>query len=245
MEIIIPIITGILAALVINYISDVLPQFRKLAYPCCSYCGAKINWLDYIYLKKCKHCGHTTSPRRIIIYLLSPILYVLLWLFPLLEINYFFEAIILTYFIVVFVIDLEHKLILNSTSVFGAVIMFFTGFSLHGIKTTLIGGVSGYLIMYLLFLFGVVFLKLLNKKKAKYNEEDVALGFGDVHLSGILGLLLGWPGITGGLFVAIIMGGVFSGGLVLIKSIFKKYTNLNAIPYGPFLIIGSLILFYL
>ena len=50
-------------------------------------------------------------------------------------------------------------------------------------------------------------MKLLNKNNSKYSEEDVALGFGDVHLSGILGLLLGWPGITGGLFVAIILGG--------------------------------------
>ena len=245
MEIIIPIITGILAGVVINYISDVLPKFRKLTYPCCCYCKTKINWLDYISLKKCKHCGQKTSSRRIIIYLISPILYVLLWIYPLLGISFIFEAIILTYFIVVFVIDLENKLILNSTSVFGLVLMFFVGSATHGIKTTLIGGVSGYMIMYILFLFGVLFIKLLSKKNAKYNEEDVALGFGDVHLSGILGLLLGWPGITGGLFVAIILGGVISGGLVLIKTICKKYSHFEAIPYGPFLIIGSLILFYL
>ncbi len=245
MKIIIPIITSIIAALVINYISDVLPLFRKFTHPCCNYCGEKINWLDYIFLKKCNHCDHIASPRRIIIYLITPILFILIWIYPLLEINFFFEAIILTYFMVVFVIDLEHKLILNSTSIFGAILTFFTGFAIHGIKSTLIGGVIGYLIMYLLFLFGALFMKLLSKNNTKYNDEDVALGFGDVHLSGILGLLLGWPGITGGLFVAIILGGVFSGGLVLLKTFSEKYAHLKAIPYGPFLIIGSLLLFYL
>ena len=128
MKIIIPIITSIIAALLINYISDVLPLFRKFSYPYCNYCREKINWLDYIFLKKCNHCDHIPSSRRIIIFLITPILFVLVWLYPLLEINFFFEAIILTYFLVVFVIDLEHKLILNSTSIFGAVLTFFTGF---------------------------------------------------------------------------------------------------------------------
>jgi leader peptidase (prepilin peptidase) / N-methyltransferase len=71
------------------------------------------------------------------------------------------------------------------------------------------------------------------------------LGFGDVTLSGVMGLLLGWPGIMGGLLIAIGLGGVFSLLFILIKLITKKYQAFSSIPYAPFIIFGSLILIYL
>ena len=38
----------------------------------------------------------------------------------------------------------------------------------------------------------------------------MAFGFGDVNLSGVLGLMLGWPFIVVGLVIAVLIGGVIS-----------------------------------
>jgi len=74
--------------------------------------------------------------------------------------------------------------------------------------------------------------------------DDVALGFGDVNLSGILGLLLGWPGIVLGLTLAILTAGAVSLIYLLVMLILRKYRLYAAVPYGPFLIAGAVILIY-
>ena len=63
------------------------------------------------------------------------------------------------------------------------------------------------------------------------------LGFGDVKFSIPMTLLLGWPQILVGLFLSFNIGAVV--GLILLFS--KKKTIKQAIPFGPFLVIGTLI----
>jgi len=77
------------------------------------------------------------------------------------------------------------------------------------------------------------------------SSDEVALGFGDVNLSGILGMLLGWPAIVVGLFFGILAGGVVSLVIILWMLISKKYRAFTAIPYAPFLILGAIFLIYL
>lgn len=98
--------------------------------------------------------------------------------------------------------------------------------------------------MFVLFLLGGFYVKVINKiRNSEY--RDTALGFGDVTLSGVMGLLLGWPGITGGLLVAIVLGGGYSLIYLLINIIKNKYQAYSAIPYAPFIVLGSLFLVYL
>ena len=73
----------------------------------------------------------------------------------------------------------------------------------------------------------------------------MALGFGDVNLSGILGLLLGWPAITVGLLFAVLAGGLISLFIILGMLVTKKYKAFTAIPYAPFLILSALFLLYI
>jgi leader peptidase (prepilin peptidase)/N-methyltransferase len=70
------------------------------------------------------------------------------------------------------------------------------------------------------------------------------LGFGDVNLSGVIGLMLGWPLILFGLLVAILLGGVFSALYVGFMLARKKYQAFSAIPYAPFLILSVIYVFY-
>lgn len=64
------------------------------------------------------------------------------------------------------------------------------------------------------------------------------MGFGDVKLSGVLGLYtawLGWDVWAAGLMLGFLLGGVFGIGLVLAKRGGRK----TAVPFGPFMIIGA------
>ncbi len=63
------------------------------------------------------------------------------------------------------------------------------------------------------------------------------MGFGDVKLAAPLGLLLGWPASMVWLFSAFIIGGVVGVGLLFAKKAKMK----QAVPFGPFLILGTLI----
>ena len=109
----------------------------------------------------------------------------------------------------VVVIDLEHRLILHPVSIAGAVLAAIFGVWKHGWVETLIGGAAGFGMMWLLYLFGELFAKWMARRRGGLANE-VALGFGDVNLAGVLGLLLGWPGIVLGLFLTILLGGVVS-----------------------------------
>jgi prepilin signal peptidase PulO-like enzyme (type II secretory pathway) len=54
-----------------------------------------------------------------------------------------------------------------------------------------------------------MFVRFINRRRMRTPEGE-ALGFGDVILGGVLGLLLGWPAIVLGLVVAFLLGGIFS-----------------------------------
>ena len=65
------------------------------------------------------------------------------------------------------------------------------------------------------------------------------MGFGDVKLSGVLGLYLGWLGygeLVVGLFLGFLYGGLFGVGLILFKDGGRK----TKVPFGPFMLAGTL-----
>jgi len=64
------------------------------------------------------------------------------------------------------------------------------------------------------------------------------MGFGDVKLSGVLGLYtawLGWDVWGAGLLLGFFLGGFFGIGLVLLKKGGRK----TAVPFGPFMLVGA------
>ena len=63
------------------------------------------------------------------------------------------------------------------------------------------------------------------------------MGMGDAKLVLFMGLFLGWPKIVLAIFLSFILGSIIS--LILIAS--KKKDIKSAIPFGPFLILGTFI----
>ncbi len=66
------------------------------------------------------------------------------------------------------------------------------------------------------------------------------MGFGDVKLSGVLGMYLAWLGWGAwavGLFLGFLLGGVFGIALIAVKKGGRK----TAVPFGPFMLLGVLV----
>ncbi len=166
-----------------------------------------------------------------------------LWLQNDLVLGFWFSLIVLVYFGVVVVIDLEHHLIMHPTSIFGAILGLIVGFQLHGVLNTFLGGLAGFAAMLGLYILGALFARFVVRRSQSGFSDD-AMGFGDVILGGILGLILGWPAIIAGLFFAIIFAGVVSLAYLVITFFARKYKAFTFIPYGPFMIAGATALIF-
>jgi leader peptidase (prepilin peptidase)/N-methyltransferase len=69
------------------------------------------------------------------------------------------------------------------------------------------------------------------------------MGFGDVKLSGVIGLYLGWLGwgqLVVGAFAAFLIGGVVGIGVILFAGGGRK----TKVPFGPFMLLGALVGIY-
>jgi prepilin signal peptidase PulO-like enzyme (type II secretory pathway) len=125
-------------------------------------------------------------------------------------------------FVLVFIIDLEHRLVLNRVVLAGALL------SLGGsllwqrppLAQALLGGVTGFALLLLIAL-----------------AKPGAMGMGDVKLAGLIGLVLGYPMVFYALGAGIVLGGV--GAAVLMLS--RHAQRGSTMPYAPFLVTGALV----
>jgi hypothetical protein len=236
---------GFVIGSLINYLADVLPATRRLSKPVCPECGQPFQIKGYLLSLPCPQCGHNQPKRHLIVLITSVILSVLLQFFPFHGLNFWATIPLLTYLGVIVVIDLEHRLVLIETSLFGFMLMLIYGFTFHGFSNALLGALGGMLIMLTFFLLGVAFGKIVGILRHKAINE-VPFGFGDVVFGTILGLLCGWPGIAAGLLLGIIIFSAYSVlwliSLILTRR-YKSFSNAQALT--PFLILGSIIIFYL
>lgn len=240
------ILAGWMAGWLVNYLSDVLPHRRRLTAPFCSHCQQQTGWLNYlIWPRRCKYCQ---TPRRRRVWLVEVVsIFAILgaWISPPDRLGFVLGLFWLIYFGIIIVIDIEHHLILHPVSWVGAALGLVTGIWLHGWPNTIIGGATGYGIMLIFYWLGIAYVRFLARRKGRTIEEGDAFGFGDVNLSGVIGLLLGWPGILAGLMIAVLLSGAFMLLYLTVMLITKRYTPNMALPYGPFLAASAIYLLYL
>ena len=242
---ILPLLLGWLSGWLVNYLADVLPLAPKLYRPSCSACQEKYKWSDYLLFQNCPECGNRRSLRTLLVQAVMTVTPLLIWIFPTKLLPFPLAFILLIYLTIVFVIDIEHRVILHPVSLVGVVLGLGIGIFLrgqqsimHGITSTLLGGLAGFGIMLLFYFVGILFVKQMSKRRGMPSDE-VALGFGDVNLAGILGLLLGLQAIFASLFFAVVAGGLVSLIIMLGMLAAKKYKAFTAIPYAPFLILSA------
>ncbi len=140
---------------IVNYLADVLPANRKLVRPVCVSCGETIPLGNYLsWPRRCPNCGRDRGVRTRIVEIAAVVIFGWLWVSPPESTGFWIAAILVVYFGLIVVIDMEHHLILHPTSVFGALLGLGTGVFLHGFRSTAIGGAAGFGIMLLFYLFG-------------------------------------------------------------------------------------------
>ena len=249
-RLVIPLIVGWIGGWIVNYLADVLPISRRFSPPACSQCNTPLAWQDYLLFRACKTCGKHRSLRTWIVqfFLATTSLYI--WTTPPSHLGYGLGLFILMYFIMDFVIDLEHRLILHPTSIFGFILGLGAGTLRQGLVSTLTGGLAGLAIMFLLYLIGTLFARMRARRMRAAGldtDDEEALGTGDVILSTILGLFLGWPMIWFGLLFGILLGGVIS--ILLVTGLFvsgkyKEKAWMVFIPYGPYFLLSAFLLMY-
>jgi prepilin signal peptidase PulO-like enzyme (type II secretory pathway) len=132
-------------------------------------------------------------------------------------------------FIIIFVIDLEHGLILNKVVYPGMVIALLLALYpwpwLHEsmvmrVAYAALGGAIGFAI---LFLIAIV--------------SRGGMGWGDVKLAALIGLAIGFPLV----FLSLILGAILGGIVAVALVIAKKKTRRETIPFGPFLALAAMI----
>lgn len=260
--------TGWLCAVVVNYLGDVLPRRRSLARPFCIACNQdQVSLIYSLFPVRCSQCNAPRNLRSWLVFLGGLAVAAFLWLDPEPRLPFWLNCLIWLYFGLVIVIDMEHRLILHITSLAGLLLGLVVGIQLHGLQATLWGGAAGFVFMLGMFWLGNLFVRLVNRRKQRRQASDAAekpgditgelpvdspeseeiedaLGFGDVNLAGVIGLFLGWPGITAGLILAILLGGAVSLLYLVVAILSRRYQAFAAIPYGPFLAIAVLFLLY-
>ncbi len=244
MEYFLMFLAGWVCGSLVNYLADTLPWKRTISVPFCIHCQEKMNlWNYFIWPRRCESCGKKRDWGVTAVELLTAITFALMWAYPPAKLGVWWGAIVIIYFGVIVVIDIRYKLILHITSWVGLGLGLTIGILLHGWIPTIEGGIIGYCIMFTFYKLGELFIKWWTRYKGK-PEDEVALGFGDVNLSGILGLMVGFPGVLLSLFIGALIGGIVSLVYLVFSVLIKRYKALTALPYGPFLVCGAVIVIF-
>jgi leader peptidase (prepilin peptidase) / N-methyltransferase len=207
----------------------------------CPKCKKEIIWYDNLPLVsflllscKCRKCNKVISPRYFIVELMTGFIFLLIYLSYDNLSSIIFLSILSLIFIIIFFIDLENFIIPDSLNfsvmALGLLKNFIPNFNtslIHEINQSIIGGMVGYLSIWLIIFLYKTFKKI------------DGMGLGDAKLMAGIGLLFGWQSIPFVLFVSSILGLIF-----IVPSLIKKQKTMRTeIPFGPFIIAACLIYF--
>jgi len=226
---------GLLVGSFLNVCIYRLPRRESLNWPGshCTSCDRPLSWYENIPLVswlvlrgRCRTCHTPISPAYPITEALTGLVFLaafdLYALTPLLAVRLLFACAM----IVLFVIDLQHRILPNVITVPGVVVGFAASLWLppgwlSSSLGLLLGGGS-------LFLIGEVY----------YRTRGVeGMGMGDVKMLAMIGAFLGWPLMVLTLILASFSGAVF--GVAMIAS--GRGGAQAALPFGTFLAVGALV----
>jgi len=199
----------------------------------CTTCGHMLSWYEnipigsYLVLRgRCYGCGSPISAMYPIVEGITGMMflgaYMLYGPSPLLVARLIFGCLM----IVLFVIDLQHKILPNVITLPGIVVGFLLSFVVEpGWLSSLIGIAAG---GGMLWLIAEGYYRL---------RKEEGLGMGDVKMLGMIGAFLGWK-----LMLLTLILASFSGTLVgIFLLIVRKQTLKYALPFGTFLAVGAVV----
>lgn len=219
----------------------------------CPKCKHQLSWKDLVpvlsYLElngKCRYCGQAISPQYPLVELAAGILFAaagailepgIVYSFDFTSFNFFELAyywFVISSLIVVFVYDLKWFLIPDEI-VFSGLLVSALFYAIRFFYVYFLAGQADFSLLVNPVLSGILcfsfFLAIFLVSAGRW------MGFGDVKFAAFMGLTLGFPDSAVALFFAFFLGAII--GLALIAA--KKKEISSEIPFGPFLVMGSLI----
>ncbi|MDZ4764908.1 MAG: A24 family peptidase [Chloroflexota bacterium] len=159
--------------------------------------------------------------------------------------QFIFWLIYMPIFVLITVIDLEHRLILFVVIIPSCVVALLDALTTtYGadIGAALLGGALGFGVFFLLYLGGFVFTYLLGKARGE-DIDEVAFGYGDVMLITLSGLILGWQPLIIAMFVTVFLGAAGAILYLIVRGLTRKhYSMFTPLPYGPYIVLGTLLM---
>lgn len=232
-------IMGICVGSFLNVLIDRLPKgenfFSGRSY--CDNCRHKLSWYDLIPIisffilgRKCRYCKNKISWQYPVVEFATGISFTatyiyLHYLFPRIDMIFplFYFLCIVSGMTVIFATDIKYMIIPDEIVLpLGILSIFFDIFMQKADFMNFIFSALS---------FSLFFLMLLLVTKGK------GMGFGDVKLAFIMGLILGFPKIIVAFYLSFLTGALISAILILRKRKSFKST----IPFGPFLSASALI----
>jgi len=202
-----------------------LPVARGRSY--CPKCKRKISWYDNIPLLsfvilggKCRYCKKKISLRYPFVELVTGILFVVGYLRNLDYLGY----LLISSFLVIFFIDLEHQIIPDQL-IMPLIIINIIYSSIFNLQFTIYNLLPTAIISALFFYF----LHFITKGKG--------MGLGDVKFAFLIGLVFGFPLTIGAVYLAFLTGAIVGVILILVR----KVRFGQQVAFGPFLALSSIL----
>lgn len=240
------IISGLAAGSFANVMIYRIPAGKSVVYPpsACTSCASRLTVTElipvvsYILLKgKCGHCGANIPPRYLLVELITAAVFAAIFHRYGLSLPFFMFAFLMTILIAVFFIDIDHRIIPN-----GLVITALTAgaavFAINCFKPIVEAyGDAKWWTPIAGLIPGTGFLLLIAAAGMLLYKTDDAMGMGDVKLMAPIGMFVGWKLCIAALFISVVLGGIYSAILMVLR--FKK--RKDTIAFGPFIVIGTFI----
>jgi len=226
---------GLCVGSFLGVVIDRFPKKSPILYgrSSCDFCKHQLAWYDLIplfsflfLLGKCRYCGKKLSFWYPGIELLTAMVFVGLFVAmrPMSFLSfllYVIDLALITTGIILSAIDYSYQLLPDTLlvvlGIFSLLLLLLSG---QNIGVHILIGFMSCIPLFLIF--------LVTKGKG--------MGFGDVKLSFVMGLLLGYPSILVAYYIAFLTGGITSLLLVITK---KKKLHGGTIAFGPFLLLGT------
>ena len=204
----------------------------------CPKCKKQITWKDnipiisYLLLSgKCRKCKKPISSQYALVEFLSILFFTIIYFIYGITLTTLLLMILSLSFIIIFFIDLKHFIIPNEITFSMMALGFIKSFdpNLNSIFpnyiNSLIGGLFGYGIIWSI----IYFYKQVRKKEG--------MGLGDAKLFGVIGFWFGWIAVPFVIFISSVIAL-----LSVVPSLLKNSRTMSSqIPFGPYIITGTLI----
>lgn len=246
---------GILAGGVINVLADELPERRPLRPPRYPDGSPRppIAWLGiaaFLFGKRTSPNGFALSWRHPLTELTTAALMIITLLsvqddlqMTLLQLAFWLAY--MAIFVLITVIDLEHRLILFVVIIPACILALIDAAVTHygaDLGNALLGAGLGFGVFFALYVGGFIFTYIISKVQ-RHEIEEIAFGYGDVMLITLAGLVLGWQPLIVAMFITVFLGAFGAIAYLLIRTLIgSKYSLFTPLPYGQYIIVGAILM---